>query len=329
LAQDSHANSTRLARLCDAPPPAGSSYLHAIGLSLRLIYDLPSISVVTPSFNQAQYLETAMRSVLDQGYAPLEYVVLDGGSKDGSAEIIKSFDARLTAWESAPDKGSYDAVSRGINMMKGEVIGWMNSDDAYLPGTLLKVGEIFARFPEIDWLTTLYPVLLDKRGLTVRVDHKPGFSREGFYAGENLPTPGAFSFGYVQQESTFWRRSLWERVGGQIDPEFRLAGDFSLWAQFFQHADLVGVAAPLAGFRVHPEQRIARTFETYNKECGSVLRKYGGHIGGLFDRSIREVARRMPFVVQPALAAAGAMRRARVVRWDLDAGDWKLEERFI
>ena len=282
-----------------------------------------------PSFNQAQYLETALRSILDQDYAGVQCVVMDGGSTDGSVEILQRYDSRLTAWVSAPDKGSYSAVNKAIAATNSEIIGWMNSDDAYVPGAFAIAGDIFARFPEIDWITTLFPLHMDEHGRTVRADLARGFNREGFLSGEYLPEPGAFSLGYVQQESTFWRRSLWEKAGGQIDPEFPLAGDFALWAQFFEHAELFGVAAPLAAFRIHGEQRIALRLEAYNEECRKVLVKYGGGRKEGVHRAFREIATRAPVAGHALLEKVGAMRRARAVRWDLMSGAWKLEEYFI
>src|SRR5687767_838449 len=170
----------------------------------------PGIAIVIPSFNQGQYAETALRSVLDQGYRPLECVVVDGGSTDGTLEILKRYEARLTAWVSERDHGPYDAFGKGVALTSGEIIGWMNTDDAYLPGALAVVGDIFAQFSQVEWLTTLFPLHIDTRGRIIRADRTPGYNREGFLAGEYLPQPGAFSLGYIQQESTFWRRSLWE-----------------------------------------------------------------------------------------------------------------------
>lgn len=298
-------------------------------LLTRSIVNLPSIAVVTPSFNQAPYLEAAIRSVLDQGYTPLEYVVMDGGSTDGSVEILERYNSQLAFWSSGKDDGQYDAVGKGLAKTKGEIMGWLNSDDAYLPGSLSMVGEIFAQFPEIEWLTTLYPVHWDDQGRPVRADFVRGFNRDGFFAGEYLPAPGELSFGYIQQESAFWRRSLWERAGGQIDPTFRLAGDFALWAQFYKHAELVGVAAPLGGFRLHRDSRISWAEEAYRAEAVRVLEHYGGHRPALWRKPLREIGRRAPVAVHRFLASTGTVRRARAVRWDIYGGGWRLEESFI
>ena len=287
--------------------------------------DSPSIAIVTPSFNQAQFLETAMRSVLDQKYPALEYFVADGGSTDGSAEIVRRHEARLAGWVSERDGGQYAAVAGGFARTKGEILGWLNSDDALVPGALSVVGEIFAQFPQIEWLTTTRPLFWDARGRAVRCDSVPGFSRAAFFSGEHLPRPGRFHLGYIQQESTFWRRSLWEKSGG-FDPEYPLAGDFALWARFFPHAELAGIDAPLAGFRLHDEQKTGQRFAEYSREANAAFVKYGGRRGGLV---VRELARRMPAACWPALARLGWMHRARCVSRDLRRGVWTLADRFV
>ncbi len=290
---------------------------------------VPSLSVVTPSFNQAAFLESTIRSVLDQGYAPLEYVVMDGGSTDGSVAIIERHGARLASWSSARDGGQYDAVSKGFARTSGEIMGWLYSDDAYLPGALSIVGEIFAQFPEIEWLTTLFPINWDTRGRAVRQEELRGFSAVALLAGEHLPEPGSFSLGHLQQESTFWRRSLWERAGGRIDPDFPLAGDFALWAQFARHAEPFGLAAPLGGFRLHDMQKTASRYAEYQAEALRALVKYGGHRASAACRPLREVAIRCPVAMHRTLSRLGLLRRAQIVRWQVPGGGWKIEERFI
>ncbi|HZJ16872.1 MAG TPA: glycosyltransferase family 2 protein [Chthoniobacteraceae bacterium] len=283
--------------------------------------------MVTPSFNQAPFLEAAIRSVFDQDYPALEYVVMDGGSTDGSIEIIRRHETRLT-WTSGHDRGQYAAVADGFTRTRGEILGWLNSDDAYTPWAFSVVAEIFAQFPEIEWLTTTRPLFWDARGRVVRCEAIDGFSQSGFFAGEHLPDSSSFGLGCIQQESTFWRRSLWERAGG-FDPDFPLAGDFALWARLFEHAELFAVNVPLAGFRAHGTQKTGADFSRYVEEAERALQKYGGRPRGVTWRVIRELARRAPAVCWPALATLGWMHGAKLVTQDPRRGGWTIEKRFI
>ena len=239
---------------------------------------LPRISVVTPSFNQARFLPEAMRSVLGQDYPDLEYVVIDGGSTDGSTEVIRQHQNRLAHWVSEKDGGQYDAVNKGFARTGGEVMGWLNSDDMYTPWALRVVGEVFSQLPQVRWVTTLLPLHWDERGVPSRCNPVAGYSKRGFFRGRHLPRPGETDKPFIQQESTFWRRSLWEEAGGKVDASMQLAGDFELWARFFQHADLYGVALPIGGFRKHGEQKTASRMDAYLEEAEGVLHRHGGRI---------------------------------------------------
>lgn len=121
-------------------------------MSLGMKKDLPKISIITPSYNQARFLEQTIQSVLDQSYPNLEYIIMDGGSTDGSAAIIKKYERHLKYWVSEKDKGQADAVYRGFEMASGDIFGYINSDDYYLPGALHHIAERFAEHPEIQWL---------------------------------------------------------------------------------------------------------------------------------------------------------------------------------
>ena len=241
----------------------------------------PRISIVTPSFNQARFLPGAIESVLGQNYPDLEYVVIDGGSTDGSADIIRGQAARLAHWCSEKDAGQYDAINKGFARTSGEVMAWLNSDDLYTPWALRVVAELFRQLPQVEWLTTLLPLHWDEHGLPTRCSPVAGYSKRGFFKGHHLPRPGERGKSFIQQESTFWRRKLWERAGGRIDSSLRLAGDFELWARFFQHADLYGVALPLGGFRRHDEQKTAHHMDAYFKEAESALARHGGRVEAL------------------------------------------------
>jgi len=232
---------------------------------------IPKISIVTPSFNQGEFLEDAIRSVVTQNYPNLEYVIVDGGSTDGSVDIITKYEKELTYWISEPDAGQYDAINRGFSKTTGDIMAWLNSDDKYTPWAFAVVGDVFSALPEIEWLTTLYPLTWDECGRATKCFYQDGYSRQGFFRGENLPGSDRDFKGFIQQESTFWRRSLWERAGGYVDTSSQLATDFELWARFYKYTDLYAVATPLGGFREHPAQKTAYHLQDYIGEAKTVL----------------------------------------------------------
>jgi glycosyltransferase involved in cell wall biosynthesis len=231
---------------------------------------LPKISVVTPSFNQANFIEATIKSVLSQEYPNLEYIIIDGGSTDESLEIIKKYDKYLHYWCSEPDQGQYDAINKGFARATGEILAWINSDDMYYPWAFKTVSSIMSAFPQIEWLTTLYPGSLDYHGFFKGLRSIPGYSQEAFLDGCYLPS-GRKAFGWIQQESTFWKRSLWEKVGGHIRTEYSLAGDFDLWARFFLHADLYGTKSPISGFRRQFNSRNSQNYKKYVTESEKSL----------------------------------------------------------
>src|SRR5581483_9792736 len=227
---------------------------------------MPGIALVTPSLNQGRFLTEALRSILDQDVDDIEYVVSDGGSTDGSIDIVRRHADRLTAWWSEPDAGHADAVNKGFARTRGEIMGWLNSDDRLLPRALEVVRELFTRFPEVQWLTSGSPVMLDESGRAVRVGRTSGFAREPYLLGLNGLRPWSRQY-FVQQESTFWRRGLWEAAGGALDPGFGPAADFELWRRLFDHAELWTVDTMLGAFRVHGAQRTASQLDAYREQA--------------------------------------------------------------
>ncbi len=238
---------------------------------------LPKLSVVTATLNRASFLEETIRSVLDQNYPNLEYMIVDGGSTDGSLDILKKYADRLAWWVSEKDAGHFDALSKGFAKSTGDIMAFINSDDKFCPWAFSVVGEIFAKFQQIEWLTTLFPIIWDAQGRATHCRQTEGFSREAFIRGENLPgNNGAYATHWIQQESTFWRRSLWNKAGGDVDRSMGVAGDFELWARFFEHADLYAVATTLGGFRIHGEQVTGQQLGNYMTDCRRILEKHGG-----------------------------------------------------
>ena len=232
----------------------------------------PKITVVTVNYNLGDYLEEAMRSVLDQGYPNLEYIVVDGGSTDGSVAIIERYASQLAWWVSEPDSGQYHAVQKGFARSTGELMYWLNSDDRMYPGALQAVAEIFQAFPEVRWLQG-QPTEFTPQGSAIRRIALPwaSWSRDRYLT---------YDFQFIQQESTFWRRDLWEEAGGTLDLSLSLAGDMELWARFFRHAELVTTTAILGGFRHRgPDQRSKDQRDVYLAECVAVVRRERARLG--------------------------------------------------
>lgn len=228
------------------------------------INPLPPISIVTPSLNQAQYLEECIDSILSQNYPNLEYIIMDGGSTDGSVEIIRKYEKYLKFWESRPDNGQYAAIDAGLRISTGTVMTWLNSDDVLHPGALKMVAELFAEQAEVSWITGRPNGLGPQGRQSWVLDMLPLWSREKYLSYEYYSP-------FIQQEGTFWCRRLWEKAGGYIRHDLKYAGDLELWTRFFRYAQLYSVDALIAGYRQHPQQKMAGFLEQYHQEAKAVL----------------------------------------------------------
>lgn len=239
--------------------------------------DWPVISIVTPSFNQAAFIEATIQSVLGQDYPKLEYVIIDGGSSDGSAEIIRKFGDRLTYWVSKPDDGMYAAINEGFAHTSGEIMAWINSDDLYTPWCLRTVASVFTQFRgKVRWLTGLSGYW-NVDGALVGAYMNTRFHRRLIQCG----VYEARRAGFIQQESTFWTRDLWVQAGACVSAELRLAGDFDLWRRFAKTDDLYLLRTCVSGYRSHPHQQTASLMHRY---YGEVDRSLAGAPGGWLRR---------------------------------------------
>jgi glycosyltransferase involved in cell wall biosynthesis len=269
----------------------------------------PKISIVTTNYNGAAWLEQALQSVSGQNYRNLEYIVIDGGSTDGSQKIIEKYQDCLAYWESSPDRGFAHAYNKGFARASGEIMAWLNSDDLLTPWALETVARCFTDCPEVQWLTSLYPMVTGTTGRTLLMPADP-FNRELFYKGvygRVLP--------FIQQESTFWRRELWESAGATLDEGLELAIDTELWARFFKQADLYAVAAPLGCFRYRTDSKSGRDIRAYYAEMARVLGRYDSSLlsGLLQKRYFPELVKRMaPYLSPPRYTG-------KVLRWDRPA----------
>jgi glycosyltransferase involved in cell wall biosynthesis len=224
----------------------------------------PRITIVTAVRNGARYIEETIRSVVSQNYPNLEYIVVDGASTDGTLEVIRKYESHMAWWTSQPDNGLYDALNKGFARSTGEIMGWLNSSDVLRTGGLSVVGGVFREFPQVEWITGR-PAGFTRDGSAVReAPQLPRWSRYKFLAGANK---------YIQQESTFWRRGLWDRAGGSLDASYRAEGDFDLWVRFFRHAQLYSVDAPVGTYRPHEDALGAGDLERYNRICDEIVER--------------------------------------------------------
>lgn len=224
---------------------------------------LPRISVVTPSFNQGRYLEATIRSVLDQDYPNVEYLVMDGGSTDGSVDIIHRYADRLTYWISEPDGGQSAGVAKGFRRATGDVLAWLNSDDILLPGALSAVARAFAANP---WADFIYGArrIIDEGGRVIGSYHPPTLLHRYY-----------FTFGqWIPQECAFWRRELYHRVGG-LDESMWFSLDFSLFVRMWSLGKFKKIDFELGALRSHAASKTSNHGDIMVRE-GEAIRRANG-----------------------------------------------------
>jgi Glycosyl transferase family 2 len=204
--------------------------------------DLPLVSIITPSYNQGQFLEATLRSVLEQDYPHLEYIVIDGGSTDDSPEILSRYASRLAYWESQPDRGQAHAINKGLQRAQGDILGWLNSDDVLLPGVVSRTVRVFNDNP---WVDVVY-------GRLERIDA----------SGKLLPTPQLpkdrvnFDLSQllgecvVNQPGSFWSRGIMERAG-LLNENLHYSLDYEYWTRLaLADAQFVHLPETVARFRL-------------------------------------------------------------------------------
>lgn len=270
----------------------------------------PHITIVTAVRNGAHYIEDTIRSVVNQGYPNLEYFVVDGASTDGTQEIIRKYEDYLAGWISEPDKGVYDALNKGFARCTGEIMGWLNASDQLHVKSLFVVGSVFATLPDVEWITGR-PTGFDASGMTILVKDSPHWSRYRFLAGANR---------YIQQESTFWRRSLWERTGSHLDSSYRDAGDCELWVRFFRFAKLHSVDSLIGGFRSHPDAITSTATDEYERHFEEIIEREVGTLQGAVGVKLFRRLSRFMFGI-PKIRTAW-LRTALKALYRLPASDW-------
>jgi glycosyltransferase involved in cell wall biosynthesis len=227
----------------------------------------PRISVITPSYNQGPFLGECIDSVFRQEYPDLEFIIIDGGSADGSVQIIKTNEARLAFWCSEPDAGQADAINKGLSMATGELVAWLNADDFYLPGALKRVAQAHRQHPHASFYF----------GDGLRVD-KDGDPLGGFFPGGRVSFDlRAFIYGLncLLQPATFINRARLSEVG-PLDAALHYGLDTDLWIRLATHTPPSPVAGMLAASREYPQTKTANGSFTRVEELRRVAEKYGG-----------------------------------------------------
>ena len=226
------------------------------------------ISIVTPSYNQAHFIERTLRSVLAQeGNFELDYRVLDGGSQDGTLDILRRYGDRLS-WTCGPDKGQVDAINKGLRLAGGDILGWVNSDDVLLPGALARVVAAFDAHPGAEWVHGRCEII-DAQDRPIRrlISAYKDF-RARRHTFQNLLTEN-----YVNQMTAFWRRSVHEQIG-YLDESLKLAFDYEFWLRLAQRGAPVYLHDRIACFRWYETSKSGSNYERQFEEDAAIAARY-------------------------------------------------------
>lgn len=246
----------------------------------------PQISIITPSFNQASFLERTILSVLNQGYPNLQYIIIDGGSSDDSVAIIIKYAHYLTYWHSKPDKGQSDAIAIGFARATGDILAWLNSDDIYLPDTLAKIGKYFSRRPDVDVVYGDY-LNIDADDQVLRESCAVPFNRWGLIT-------NAFN---LHQASVFWRRDFYLNTKG-INRNDEYTMDRDLWLEFLQSkARFAYISGFLSCFRLHDGSKTAKHGNKMRLQyADNINRRFGLRVSNPKYKILKKIMRMRTFL---------------------------------
>lgn len=234
------------------------------------------ISVITPSYNQGAFIEQTIRRVLDQGIEDLEYIIIDGGSTDGTLDILRRYERHIK-WISEPDEGLADAVNKGITMATGEIIGWLNSDDLYLPGALQTVADYFRDHPECNWVYGRC-LIIDSSGR----ERWKWITRYKNSRLKKFSISKLLRENFISQPAVFFRKELFEKAG-TLNISLKYAMDYDLWLRFAGISPAGVINLDLASFRRHRSSKSETGFRDQFFEQYAVAGKYNPSI---FNRAL-------------------------------------------
>ncbi|MCF6263990.1 MAG: glycosyltransferase [Xanthomonadales bacterium] len=213
--------------------------------------DYPRISIIVPSYSQGHFIRNTLDSIINQNYPNLELIVVDGGSEDGTVEVIKEYSEHIKWWVSEDDNGQASAINKGMEHATGDILAWLNSDDCLMPGALLKVASCFLASSKTD-VVYGHRVLINAAGMDIGKWIMPGHHHFLLTYAD-----------YIPQETMFWRSALWQKTGAKIDESFHFALDWELIRRFIK-ADAKFQLIPvfLGQFRLHDLQKTQANIES-------------------------------------------------------------------
>jgi glycosyltransferase involved in cell wall biosynthesis len=256
------------------------------------------LSIVTPSYNQGQFLEETILSVLNQGHEPLEYIIIDGGSTDDSVEIIKRYEHRLAYWVSEKDRGQVEAINKGMARTTGDIVAFVNSDDVYLPGTFAAVVDYFEEHPDCEWVC----------GDTLMFG--PGHATEMIRAVVPKSAAHCLSWAYkAPQPGHFWKRELVQQFG--FDEQWTYDFDHDMYVR----ALLAGhrcehIPLPFAGYRLHNASKTVAENDGFNAEFERSAEVYEEQLEGSGRRWCRATR-----YLRRSYAASSSGQKSEGLRW--------------
>ncbi len=221
------------------------------------------ITVITPVYNGAEYIEQCLQSVMNQTYKNFEHIVMDGGSTDGTVDIVKKYESLYNVRiYSKRDNGMYDAIANGFDLAIGDIFCWLNSDDMFMPWAFEVMQKVMSA-SYVQWCMG-FPSYWFNNSINRCQYRISSYSRKwikcGFHDGRILP--------FIQQESCFWTRALWNKANGAMIRDYKVAGDFHLWKSFANYEKLYTVNSMISGFRHHQGQK-SENKDLYYAEVGN------------------------------------------------------------
>ena len=245
----------------------------------------PKVSIITPSYNQGQFLEASILSVLEQDYPNLEYIIVDGGSRDASVEIIRKYQDRLAWWVSEKDKGHADALNKGFSHATGEILAWLNSDDIYFPNAVSEAVSILTSRPDVGMVYGDADLIDDAGTPAGQFGAKQTSYRQMLRGSVHIP-----------QATTFFRADVWRQVG-PLDLSLFFSFDYDLWVKIAKASQVLYVPRRWAKFRIHSSGKTIVNDDRCYPDMLRVLEREGG--GWLSWLRLRMIARKALYSWMP------------------------------